>query len=293
MPLFGIHPRAVHRTTPPTKSIRKSCGNLLLLVPALGYLCIFFFFPIAFLLFQSALAPGNYLRVLQEPVYLEVMYRTAKMSLAVTIVCLALGYPFAYFLTTASQRVVNLAIGVVMMPFWTSILVRSYAWLVLLQREGIINKALLELRLIARPLKLVYNLNGVICGISYIMLPYMILVLYASMRNVDLQLLVVARSLGATRLRAFYKIFVPLTAKGIMEGCSLVFILSFGYFITPALLGGREQTTFSMLIDIQMNQLLDWRFGATLSAVLLLVIMLLVFGVRRIVRLERSVQWLQ
>jgi len=270
-----------------------SRGGSLLLLPAIGYLCLFFFLPIAFLLLQSALVPQNYLRIFREDVYLDVMYRTAKMSLAVTGVCLVLGYPFAYFMLTAPQRVINVVVGVVTLPFWTSILVRSYAWLVLLQREGVVNRALLSLGIIHHPLKLVYNIVGVICGISYIMLPYMILVLYASMRNIDFQLIVVARSLGATRLRAFYKIFVPLTAAGVMGACSLVFILSFGYFITPALLGGREQTTFSMLIDIQMNQLLDWKFGATLSVVLLLVIVFLVLVVRRIVRVERSVQWIQ
>jgi putative spermidine/putrescine transport system permease protein len=293
LPSIETQPHASRRTAAAVAFARKSRGGLLLLLPALGYLCLFFFLPLVFLLLQSALTPDNYLRVFRESVYLDVMYRTARMSLAVTGVCLVLGYPFAYFMSTASERMVNVAVGVVILPFWTSILVRSYAWLVLLQREGIVNKVLLNLKLIDHPLKLVYNLNGVICGISYIMLPYMILVLYASMRNIDLQLLVVARSLGATRLRAFYRIFVPLTASGVMAGCSLVFILSFGYFITPALLGGREQTTFSMLIDIQMNQLLDWRFGATLSAVLLLVIMLLVVAVRRIVRVERSVQWIQ
>ncbi len=272
---------------------RHSHGSSLLLVPALGYLCLFFFLPIAFLLLQSLLTPQNYVRVFRESVYLDVMYRTAKMSLAVTGVCLIMGYPFAYFMSTASQRVVSIATGIVILPFWTSILVRSYAWLVLLQRDGIVNKTLLGVGVIHSPLALVYNLTGVICGISYIMLPYMILVLYASMRSVDSQLLVVARSLGATPQRAFFKVFLPLTAGGLMAGSSLVFILSFGYFITPALLGGRQETTFSMLIDIQMNQLLDWRFGSALSVVLLLIVSLFVIVVRRAVRVERSVQWIQ
>ncbi len=267
--------------------------SYLLLLPAIGYLCLFFFVPLLFLLCQSILTPQNYLRIFHQSVYLDVMYRTATMSLAVTGVCIALGYPFAYFMWTAPQRVVNAAIGVVILPFWTSILVRSYAWLVLLQREGVVNRVLMSLGIIHHPLALVYNMLGVVCGISYIMLPYMILVLYASMRNIDYQLLLVARSLGASRLRAFARVFAPLTAGGVMAGCSLVFILSFGYFITPALLGGREQTTFSMLIDIQMNQLLDWRFGAALSVVLLLVIGLLVVMVRRTVKVERSVQWIQ
>jgi ABC-type spermidine/putrescine transport system permease subunit I len=221
------------------------------------------------------------------------MLSTAKMSLMVTVVCLLLGYPFAYFMSTASQRTANLAVGIVLLPYWTSILVRTYAWLVLLQRDGIVNKVLLSLGIIHEPLKLVYNMIGVTCGISYIMLPYMILVLYASMRNIDTQLLLMARSLGANRSRAFFKIFVPLSAAGVTAGCALVFILSFGYFITPALLGGRGQITFSMLIDIQMNQLLDWKFGSALSVFLLLVILLLVLVLRRSVKVERSVQWIQ
>lgn len=144
MPSLETQPRAFRRTAEAVASARKSRGGLLLLLPALGYLCLFFFLPIAFLLLQSALTPDNYLRVFRESVYLDVMYRTAKMSLAVTGVCLVLGYPFAYFMSTASQRVVNVAVGVVMLPFWTSILVRSYAWLVLLQREGVVNKVPLE-----------------------------------------------------------------------------------------------------------------------------------------------------
>jgi putative spermidine/putrescine transport system permease protein len=186
----------------------------------------------------------------------------------------------------------NIMLVVVLLPYWTSILVRSYAWLAILQKGGIINQLLLNIGLVREPVQLVYNFTGVVCGMTYIMLPYMVLVLYTSLQSIQGQLVLVAQTLGSTRGEAFRRIVLPLSLPGILTGSTLVFILSLGFFITPALLGGRRQITFSMLIDIQMNQLLDWKFGAALSILLLIITGLGLVGINRFSPVRTPSEWI-
>lgn len=265
----------------------------LLLMPASLFLLLLFVIPLGKLGLESFTEPSTYLRLLGEPLYIQVFLRTVVLALAVTSCCLVLGYPYAVAMTHAGPRTLNIMIAAVMLPYWTSLLVRSYAWLTILQKGGIINQVLLSTGLVQEPIQLVYNFTGVVCGMTYIMLPYIVLLLYTSVRSIEEQFILAARTLGSTEGEVFRRIILPLSLPGILAGSTLVFILSLGYFITPALLGGRHEVTFSMLIDIQMNQLLDWKFGAAMSIFLLITICLILLGVNKISRVRASVGWIQ
>ncbi len=265
-------------------NIKSIKSEYILLTPAIIYVIAFYFIPIAGIFLKSIAYPDftldNYVRIFRVPVYLKVFYNTLKISLSVSLLCLLLGFPIAYLMVKSSRKLSNFLLIIVTLPFWTSILVRSYAWLILLQREGLINKSLIKIGIIDEPINLVYNIIGVNLGMSYILLPYMILAIYTSMKNIDLNLCIVAKTLGAKSFTILSKIIIPLSLPGILSGFLIVFILSIGYFITPALLGGRTETMIAMLIETQMNDLLDWGFGSALSFFLFLstILLLLIFS---------------
>lgn len=251
---------------------------VLLTVPYAAILALVFGLPLAFMVAYSfglggAIGTQHYVRLASEPVYGQVFLNTAYISALVTVLCIVLGYPLAFFLVGISERKRHFVLALVLVPFWTSILVRSYAWLVLLQQQGVINRALLETGLVVEPLTLVHNLTGVLAGMTYVLLPFMVLSLYAALRNIDRSLPLAAASLGADRLTVFWRVFVPLSRPGLFAGSVLVFVLSFGFFITPALLGGLGETTAGMVIDAQMNRILDWNFGAALAVTLTVIIL--------------------
>jgi len=263
----------------------------LLLLPALIYLLVFYFLPITNIFFKSlSLNDGfsldNYVRILNVPVYRQVLINTVKIAFSVSFICLILGYPTAYFLLKLPKRIFNVVIIIVIIPFWTSILVRSFAWVVLLQKEGAVNNLLLKLDIISQPIDILYNATGVHLGMVYVLLPYMIIVLYSSMENIDRQQLKVAQSLGANPVSAFIKVFIPYSLNGIYIGFLFVFLLAFGYFITPALLGGRKETMIAMLIDTQMNRMLDWGFGSALSFFLFICIVIILIILSFVVDIE-------
>lgn len=266
-------------------------GSAWLLAPALLFVAFAFAYPVATILARSfSEAPGglsHYQQIFQEPAYVKVLMNTLRLSAIVTIVCLALGFPFAYAMTIDRLWLRRLLLLALLLPLWTSLLVRTYAWLVLLDRKGIVNEALTSLGLIDQPLELVHNGIGVTIGMVQILLPFMVLPLYAVMRNIDGRLVAAARSLGAPPVRAFTSVYVPLALPGIAAGCILVFIISIGYYITPALLGGAKDTVIAQLIANQIQSLLNWGLGAALSAVLLVVTLGLFLVFTRIVRVER------
>jgi putative spermidine/putrescine transport system permease protein len=250
--------------------------------PLLILLAAFYAWPLVHILLMSFGAPdfttASYGRVFAVPAYGLVMMNTLWISGLVTAICLVLGYPVALVLATVSPQVARLLMVFVIVPFGTSLLVRNYAWMVILGNNGLINTLLKSLGLVDQPLPLLYNTFGAVVGMSHVLLPYMVLVLLASMRGIDRALGLAAHSLGAGPLRAFTTIFLPLSAPGIVAGSVLVFIMSLGFFITPALLGGRSGTMISMVIEAQINQLVNWPLGAALS-ILLLVVTFLLLGV--------------
>ena len=265
---------------------------LLLLLPGVLYLLVFFVYPMAGMLWRSISSPNGvtlrvYGRLLREPVYFKVFVTSFEIAFEVTLLTLVLAYPLAYFLARLQPRVTNVLLVMVVLPFFTSTLVRTYAWMVLLGTEGLVNQALVGLRVPGAPVRLLYNRTGVLIGMSYILLPYMILTLYSVMRGIDRGLLQAAASVGAGPLRAFWRVFLPLSLPGVAAGSLLTFILGLGFFITPALMGGARDTMIAVIIEQQVEQLLDWQFASTLSTVLLAVTAVAFVVYDRVVGMER------
>jgi putative spermidine/putrescine transport system permease protein len=263
---------------------------LLFLVPVLLFLAVFFFWPLASMLGRSVLDPqptlAHYARLIDEPVYLQVIATTFEIALFTTFGTLLLGYPLAYVLSGLPARAAGFAMIVVVVPYFTSVLVRTYAWMVLLGTEGVVNQMLVVLGAPGAPYRLMYNRFGVLLGMVYILLPYMILSLYSVMRGIDRGLLRAAGSLGASRLAAFRRVFLPLSMPGIAAGCLLVFILALGFFITPALMGGQQDAMISMVIENQVETYFDWGFASALSAVLLALTLIAFFAYDRLLGLD-------
>jgi ABC-type spermidine/putrescine transport system permease subunit I len=245
----------------------------LLLLPALAWLAGLFLFPIARLFYLSLFGPGltlrHYAKLVTEPAYLRILLNTFEISVTVTLLALLLGYPVAFLLATARPRAAALMLACVMLPLWTSVLVRTYAWMVLLGRRGVVNEALAALGLLGDPLPFLYNRMGVTIGMVHVLLPFMILPLYSVMRGIDVELLKAAQNLGANRRQSFLRVYLPLSLPGIGAGCLLVFVTALGFFITPALLGGRGDMMISMLIETQVRELLNWELASALAVALL------------------------
>jgi len=275
----------------PTEERRETLRHVLMLLPAVLVLAVLFAYPLLGIVNRSVYKAGYtldmYRQIFRVPVYLQVILATFKVSALVTMVCLALGYPLAYMLATRRPRTAQLLMIIVVLPFFTSIIVRTYAWMVLLGRNGIVNQYLMALGFTDKPLLLLYNQGGVVIGMSYVLLPYMVLTVYSVMRSIDPRLVRAAHSLGASRLQAFRRVFLPLSLPGIAGGTLLVFILSLGFFITPALMGGPGDMMIAMLIEREVEITLNWAFASALAVILLALTLVGFTGYNRIVRLER------
>ena len=223
-----------------------------------------------------------------QRVFGGILLRTFEISAIVTLWCLALGYPLAYWLSTLPARTANVLMILVLVPFWTSILVRVAAWIVLLQSEGLVNHALINLHLIETPLALLFNRTGVIISMTHILLPFMILPLYSVMTSVPPTYLRAAVSLGSPPLSAFFRVYVPQTYPGIGAGALLVFILSIGYYVTPALLGGPTDQMLSYYIAQYTNVTVNWGMACALGALLLAATLVLYAIYRRVTKTELS-----
>jgi putative spermidine/putrescine transport system permease protein len=272
---------------------RDAVRYLLILLPAVVVLLALFVYPLLGIVDRSVYRPKAgytlefYGQIWRVPVYLQVIGRTFRTSALVTLMCLALGYPLAYLLATLRPRVARLLMIVVVLPFFTSIIVRTYAWMVLLGRNGVVNQYLTWLGLTEAPLPLLYNQGGVLIGMTYVLLPYMVLTVYSVMRGIEPGFIRAAHSLGASRWQAFRRVFLPLSLPGIAGGTLLVFILSLGFFITPALMGGPSDVMIAMLIEREVEFTLNWSFASALAVMLLVLTLIGFVAYNRIVRLER------
>ena len=224
----------------------------------------------------------------EQRVFGRILLRTFEISLVVTVICLLLAYPLAYWLSTLPARRANMLMILVLVPFWTSILVRVAAWIVLLQREGLVNKTLMSLSILNEPATLLFNRTGVVIAMVHILLPFMILPLYSVMKSVPPTYLRAAISLGSPPLAAFFRVYVPQTWAGIGAGGLLVFILSIGYYVTPALLGGADDQMLSYYIAQYTNVDINWGMACALGAVLLVATLLLYGVYRRFAKSELS-----
>ncbi|HEX9589687.1 MAG TPA: ABC transporter permease [Bradyrhizobium sp.] len=210
-----------------------------------------------------------------QAIYRDVFARTFTISFGVTALCLILGFPVAYLLATLPAGRSNLLMIFVLLPFWTSLLVRTCAWIVLLQREGVVNNSLRWLGIVDEPLRLIYNRFGVYVAMTHVLLPFMILPLYSSMKAISPAYMRAAASLGASPVTAFLRVYLPQTLPGIGAGCLLVFILALGYYITPALVGGAADQMISYFIALYTTETVNWGLASALGAVLLLATLLL------------------
>jgi ABC-type spermidine/putrescine transport system permease subunit I len=249
---------------------REHLFMMALALPALVLFVLFFGIPVLRLLALSVegFSLQWFAKALTSPLYFEVFRLTAVIALAVTTASLLIGFPVAFLLATTSAGWRAFGFLVIMLPLWTSVLVRTYAWMVLLGRNGVINRSLLALGVIDQPLPLLYNLNGVLLGMIHVLLPYMVLPIYAALRRIDPDLVRAAEGLGAPAWRIFLRVYLPLTLPGIAAGVVLVFVLALGFFITPALLGGGKVVMIAVLIQQQAGEVLDWNFAAALSTLL-------------------------
>lgn len=244
---------------------------LLLAAPLLLYMLVFYALPVVAMLLRSVNDPAwtlaNYATLLDDVVFQKTFWITINTSVTVTLGCLVLGYPVAMGLVRA-RSMAPFILVVILLPFWTSVLVRSYAWMVLLGRHGLVNEALLALGMIDRPIRILNTPLATQIAMIHILLPYMILPIANALRQIDPSLIRAASGLGSTPFMTFRQVILPLSMSGVAAGTLLTFVLALGFYITPAMVGGPRDITLSMLIAQQVEQL-NWAYAATLSAVLL------------------------
>jgi ABC-type spermidine/putrescine transport system permease subunit I len=266
-------------------------GRLLLLGPAVVAVLIVLVIPAGRLLLLSVLDDGFTLRHYQamstDSRMLRAFGTSLWLSLATTLVTMALGYPLAYLLAVPLRRIAGLLMICVLVPFWTSSTVRSFAFLILLGRRGPINRALLDAGLIGEPLPLLFTPVSVLIGLAHIGLPLMVFPLYATMRQIDPSLTAAALSLGAGPIRAFREVIVPLSLPGLAAGSTLVFITTMGAYVIPALLGGKNENMVAQFIVTAVNVFRDLPVAATITVGLLGVIIVALIVTNRVVGLER------
>jgi putative spermidine/putrescine transport system permease protein len=250
---------------------RFTLGPFALTLPGLLLLTLLFILPLArlFALSFEGGGLGWYEKALTGGLYTTILFRTFEIAAIVTLCCLIVGYPVAFLLATTTPGWRTIGFAFVMLPLWTSVLVRTYAWMVLLGRNGIINRILIDSGMRDDPLPLLNSKMAVILGMVHVMLPFMILPIYSAVTRIDPDLPKAARGLGASALRIFTTIYVPLTLRGIVAGVTLVFVVSLGFYITPALLGGGKVLMFAMVIEQQVREFLAWNFAGALSVILL------------------------
>lgn len=273
---------------------RERRAALALALPALLLVGIIALLPTAWLFGLSliegeSLSFAHYRRLVEEESYRRILWTTFEIAAVVTVLAALLGYPLAYWLAGLPARWAGFGLVLVLVPFWTSLLVRTYAWLVLLQRRGLVNQWLVSLGLIEEPLRLVHNWTGTVVGMLHILLPFLVLPVYASLKAIDPALPAAAASLGASPVRAFWTVVLPLSLPGLLAGCLLVFVLALGFYVTPAILGGGRVLMVAMKIQENAGLYLDWGAASALAVVLLLATLALFALLVRLVPLERIV----
>ena len=251
--------------------------------PAVLFLLLLFVYPTALLVGLSVadvdgkISVDHYARLFEGELYTKVLLITLKVAAWTTAFAIIAGYPVAYLLANVKSSLRNTLIIWVLLPFWTSFLVRTFAWLVLLGRKGAINDLLIALGIIDYPIKIIYNFTGVMIGMVHALMPLCVLTMLAVMENIDTNLSKAAGTLGARRGQAFWRIYFPLSLPGVAAGGLLIFVTSLGFFITPALLGSARETMIVQLIMFQIDSMLNWGFAGAISMLLLVTVLVIFF----------------
>lgn len=273
---------------PPAASRVRRAGRplLLLALPAVVVLGVFFVVPAIRLAWLSVSTPelgiGNYTGLATDGVVVTVVLRTLGMAAVVTVLCVLCAYPYAYLMTIVGPRWRAVLTALVLLPFWTSLMARTFAWVVLLQDTGVVNGLLAAVGL--GPTRLLGTTAGVSIAMAQVMLPFMVLPVYAAMRGIDRRLVDAAMGLGATPVAAFMRVYLPLSLRGVAAGATLVMVLSLGFYVTPSLVGSPQQSMLAQLISVQVNQLLNFGAAGALAVTLLVVTLVLVAGEQRLTR---------
>lgn len=279
------------RTRPQTRVLGASFSWWLLIAPALVLMLAFYAFPLAEVLWISFTEPepglGNYERLVTSAALQRVWMTTLRICVITTAITLVAGYVVAYALVSAPPRMQRWMFVCVLLPLWISVLVRAFAWVTLLRSQGVVNEALLGIGLIDQPLRLIWNEFGIAVGMVHYMIPYAVLPLYASMRDIDPRLVPAARGLGATPLEAFRRVFLPLTLPGIVAATVLVFIFSLGFYVTPAILGGGRTLMVAEYIKLQILDLIRWGVGTMMASTLLVAVVVVLAIFARVVDFRR------
>ncbi|NVK34858.1 MAG: ABC transporter permease [Rhodobacteraceae bacterium] len=261
--------------------------------PALLMILFVLVLPVGWLFYVSFIGGDgqfsleNYERMLKRRSYARIFSTTFEVSVLTTGLCILIGYPLAYFLAQLPARLANLCMIAVLLPFWTSLLVRTYAWLVLLQKKGLVNDWAIALGLWDEPIKMVHNMTGTLIGMVHIMLPFLILPVYGSMKAIDQNFVKAASNLGASPTKAFWHVFFPLTLPGLFAGTLMVFILCLGFFVTPAVLGGGKVIMVSMKIVSNIELFVSWGAASALGVVLLILTFAILLVASRFLKMDQ------
>ncbi len=266
-------------------------GIVLLMLPFFALIFFAFLYPLMNLLSMSVLEPHptleNYSRVVADPIYLTVLLRTLWIALLVSLFSLALAFPVAWLMANSKGPKAAFIGACILLPFWSSVLVRTAAWAVLLQRHGLINDSLQMIGLTSGPIRLLYTQGAVVVAMVHVLMPFMVLPIYGALRNIPADYAKAAAICGAGPLRTFKEVFLPLTMPGIIGGFILVFLTSLGYFITPALLGSPQEMMIATLISQQIREYLDWPFAAALVGVLTFFVTAITLAFSKVFRFDR------
>jgi len=266
---------------------------ILLMAPAVCVVLLLLIVPTSWLFWQSIYANGftleNYERIFSDPIYFDTFVLTFRISAIVTLGTFVLGYPLAYGACVLPRPWAMVILVAVVLPFWTSVLVRTYAWLILLGHNGVINSFLMSIGAVDHPLRLVNNEFGTIVATIHILLPFMVLPLYSAMQKIPDDLMRAGTSLGGSPFHAFRRIYFPLSLNGVMAGAALVFVLCLGFYITPELMGGGKTIMASMVVSRNVELFNDWGAASAVSVVLLVVVLIIFYLASRIVPVDRIV----
>lgn len=278
------------RTMSSSPRFYSQATSIGLAAPLIAALVAGFLYPVARLiaLSFSGATLSHYRRIFTEPLHLSVLMSTVEVAAVVTVASFVLGFPIAYLMARLNQGKAIAIAACVFIPLWTSVLIRSYAWVVLLQRHGVINSLLVETGIVDEPLKLIYSKGAVIVAMTHVLMPFMILPIFSALRALPPDYVRAARNLGAGPMRAFVEVTLPLSLPGVFAGSVMCFVLALGFYITPALVGGPSSMLMATLIGQQTTVLLDWPFAAALSTLLLAVTLFSVLLFRRTLSLSKG-----
>lgn len=277
----------------------KQNPKYLYVLPGTIWLILLFVLPLVIILVYSFIERGTYGELVYtftlenyqrsfDPLYAQTLWRSVYIAMIATIICFFAGFPLAWYISLQSDKTKKMLLALLIIPFWTNFLVRTYSWIFILRTEGLLNNTLLQIGLIDQPLDILFTETAVMIGLVYTYLPFMVLPIYVSIEKMDVNLFDAARDLGANALNRFTKIMLPLTKPGIISGSILVFVPCLGAYITPDLLGGAKTLMVGNLIQIQFLSARDWPFGSALSLIVMAIVLLLLLVYTRYANVDNS-----